>query len=87
MTGLTAKQFPGHLSEDPDASRTPTLHGNDPVDVPLQEKSEQKSNPEAPPDEDLQASDPLDTQSKDILIVDWDGPDDPQNPKKYVCRV
>ncbi|KAK7689627.1 hypothetical protein QCA50_007420 [Cerrena zonata] len=83
MTGLTAKQVPGLLSEDPDASRTPTLHGNDPVDIPLQEKSEQKSNPEAPPDDDLQASDPLDTQSKDILIVDWDGPDDPQNPKNW----
>jgi hypothetical protein len=25
------------------------------------------------------------TDGKDILIVDWDGPDDPQNPKKCVA--
>ena len=21
----------------------------------------------------------------DVLLVDWDGPDDPENPKKYAC--
>ncbi len=23
----------------------------------------------------------------DVLIIDWDGPDDPENPKKYVCTL
>lgn len=82
MTGLTVKQSSGRLSVDPDTSRTPTLQGNDPVDVPLQEKSENNSNPEAPPDETPQTSTTSDQHSKDVLIVDWDGPDDPQNPQK-----
>ena len=48
-----------------------TLHGNHPLDTsgPAQERS---SNVKSPPDED----------NTSVLVVDWDGPDDPQNPKK-----
>lgn len=34
--------------------------------------------------EHTQAEEGVVKDSEDVLIVDWDGPDDPQNPKKYV---
>ena len=80
MSRLTANQSSGALS----VSRTPTLLGGDDVehvDVPLQEKNEKVSDPKALPDQSESSTDP--GQSKDIHIVDWDGPDDPQNPKRY----
>jgi hypothetical protein len=30
------------------------------------------------------AQEDLGTTEKDIIIVNWDGPDDPENPRKYV---
>ena len=80
MSRLTANQSSGALS----VSRTPTLLGGDDVehvDVPLQEKNEKVSDPKALPDQSESSTDP--GQSKDIHIVDWDGPDDLENPLNW----
>lgn len=77
-------------SPEPGASTTPTLH-DEPVDVPLKEKSAHKTDPEASPDNDIgvhtdSASSRTgagdDAGASDVLLVDWNGPDDPENPKK-----
>ncbi len=80
----------GHSASD---TPTPTLR-EEPVDIPLKEKSPGNPNPEAEPDEDeggnqknaqgKRASDvsAVDEDKEDVLIVDWEGPDDPENPKK-----
>ena len=79
-----------HYSLDPRASATPTLQ-DEPIDVPSREKNPKNSNPEAGPDDDVEdephadpAREVVDENDENVLIVDWDGPDDPQNPKKYV---
>ena len=77
-------------SLDQGVSATPTLH-DEPVDVPLQEKSPKNANPEAGSDVDVEdeprveaarAVEEKDNGDGDMLIVDWDGPEDPQNPRK-----
>lgn len=81
--------------QSPDiTSGTPTLR-DEPVDLPLKEKSARDPNPEARPDEGGDEQYPEgETESrtpqtssheegdKDVLIVDWDGPNDPENPRK-----
>lgn len=73
-------------------SGTPTLH-DEPVDMPLKEKSEKDPNPEAAPDRGVEERFPEDNapspkperteaDASDVLIVDWDGPNDPENPRK-----
>jgi hypothetical protein len=60
-------------------SSTLTLQGgrtlNSAHQIPEQNQSQK------PRDSELLAA----TDGKDVLIVDWDGPDDPQNPRKYVA--
>lgn len=71
-------------SQDPEpASGTPTLR-DAPVDMPVKEKSEKDSNPEATVDEATDEGHTASgtTSDRDVLIVDWDGPNDPENPKK-----
>ena len=77
-------------SLDQGVSATPTLH-DEPVDVPLQEKSTKNASPEGGPDDDVEDEPQVeparpveekDNSGGDILIVDWDGPEDPQNPRK-----
>lgn len=76
-----------HSLEQGLTSVTPTLH-DEPLDPPI-EKTTQHSDPEH--DEPSNSNSiPLGVMNEkqnvksdeDILIVDWDGPDDPQNPKK-----
>lgn len=80
----------GRQSLDPGVSATPTLR-DEPVDVPLHEKNEKNPNPERKPDADAErphvevareVNPDSGMDEKDVLIVDWDGPDDPENPKK-----
>ena len=74
-------------------SVTPTLR-DEPLDVdePLEEKppSNSRPKPDARPEKDP-ARDSRETEAvedssgdrkEDVLIVDWDGPSDPANPKK-----
>ncbi len=74
-------------SLDQGASATPTLR-EEPVDVPLKEKSPKHPDPEAQPDDEIEHAEETEqvegrtAGEKDVLIVDWEGPDDPQNPKK-----
>ena len=72
-------------------STTPTIHDEpgvtspvdasgmnaSPLDAPSREKSTKLSK-----DED-QGSE----SNSDVLIVNWEGPDDPQNPRKYVILI
>ena len=71
-------------SQDP-ISGTTTLH-DEPVDMPLKEKLPVDPNPEAAPDRGIDnAPSPRaqDAQGgQDVIIVNWDGPNDPENPKK-----
>ena len=83
-------------------SGTPTLR-DEPVDVPLQERSGKHLNPEAQPDKRVaqkypagsSANSMVRTQTQsvegdsdtEVLIVDWDGPNDPENPKKCVLHL
>lgn len=75
-------QVPLHDSARHSASETPTLHeesvGREPLDVSLNEKRPEDPNPEAEPDKPPHHS----LESQDVYIVDWDGPDDPENPRK-----
>jgi hypothetical protein len=57
--------------------------------MPLQEKSAKDPNPEAAPDRGVperfpedSAPSPRSESEKDVLVIDWDGPNDPENPKK-----
>ncbi len=77
-------------SLDQGASAIPTLREEPvPVDLPLKEKPPGKHpDPEAQPDDEIEQ--PEETEQvegrtageKNVLIVDWKGPDDPQNPQK-----
>lgn len=64
------------------ASETPTLHEEaiepEPVDASLKEKRKEDPKPRETPSQGMQQS----PDDPDIYIVDWDGPNDPQNPKK-----
>jgi len=78
-------------SSDPAGSKsaTPTLYENAPADAPLKEKPEKDPNPEAASDDDVTSpSSPVDPNQSDndTLIVDWDGPDDPANPKNWTFK-
>lgn len=94
MSGSSNPYPDERRSVDPGVSATPTLR-DEPLDVdlPLQEKNPKNPNPEAKPDADaeqprVEPAREVDPRSgdgeddKDVLIVDWEGPDDPQNPKK-----
>ena len=87
MSAAQSAKLAPRRSQDPEpASGTPTLR-DAPVDIPLKEKSEKNSDSEAGPDEDVEEVLEDGTTSrtgsvKDVLIVDWDGPNDPENPKK-----
>ncbi|KAI0077547.1 MFS polyamine transporter [Panus rudis PR-1116 ss-1] len=68
-------------------SATPTLRGEDAVDVPLKQKSPEHPNPEAQPDtSDSERQSTFDQNDPNVTIVDWDGPNDPQNPKNWTYR-
>ena len=60
-------------------SVTPTLH-DEPLDTPTEKGKPERSLPASPP----KVTNGIDSAKihEDVLIVDWDGPDDPQNPKK-----
>ena len=84
----TAANAYGRQSIDPGASATPTLR-DEPCDVPLQGKNPKHPKSEEEPGEDIedepsvQSPKEVDQRSEsDVLIVDWEGPDDPENPKK-----
>ncbi|EIW85967.1 MFS polyamine transporter [Coniophora puteana RWD-64-598 SS2] len=68
-----------------DGSPTPTLreHPSDPVEPPesdLNRPTPNNGGEKAGHDQSSASSDP------NLLIVDWDGPDDPQNPKNWSYR-
>jgi hypothetical protein len=84
------------MSSTPANLNTPTttLH-EEPVDIPLQDKSVAHPNPEAEPDNnevdreiqlnkkrELETTTTAEEEDPEVLIVDWEGPDDPENPKK-----
>lgn len=60
--------------------------------MPLQEKSTKDPNPEAAPDRGVREKYPegehvtgetsTHASANDAIVVDWDGPDDPENPRK-----
>jgi len=60
-----------YTSEGQSVSPAMTLHGNHPPDVVAQDASMLVSPKEPPGGEDT-----------NVLVVDWDGPKDPKNPKK-----
>ena len=74
-------------------SVTPTLH-DEPLDAPI-EKSTQHTDPEHEDGSEKNNLPPLGLvnekgntkNDEDVLIVDWDGPDDPQNPKKSAVTI
>ncbi|EKM55131.1 uncharacterized protein PHACADRAFT_255538 [Phanerochaete carnosa HHB-10118-sp] len=74
-------------------SGTPTLH-NEPIDVPLREKSATDPNPETAPDRGVReeypegetASGDTHISTSDTIVVDWNGPDDPENPKNWTFK-
>ncbi len=75
-------------SFDQGASATPTLH-DEPLDEPLPEKGSKILNADADLEDAPQvgSASAVDPESNggddgDVLIVDWDGPDDPHNPRK-----
>ncbi|PSS29845.1 hypothetical protein PHLCEN_2v2660 [Hermanssonia centrifuga] len=78
-------------SLDQGASATPTLR-EEPVDVPLKEKSPKHPDPEAQPDDEIEHAEETEqvegrtAGEQDVLIVDWEGPDDPQNPKNWTFK-
>ncbi|GJE90729.1 MFS polyamine transporter [Phanerochaete sordida] len=86
---------PSRRNSNEPLSGTPTLH-DEPIDVPLREKSPKDPNPEAAPDnsareeypEGESASEaPTENAAADgAIIVDWNGPDDPENPKNWTFK-
>ena len=60
-------------------SVTPTLH-DEPLDTATEKGATEGSLPTSP----SEVTNRIDSAKthEDVLIVDWDGPDDPQNPKK-----
>lgn len=84
--------FLGQQSLDPSVSATPTLQ-NPPDRIPLHEKDakipkcEHKpvTNTEQPASQVEMAREVVSDSvmdDKGVLIIDWGGPDDPENPKK-----
>lgn len=66
------------------ASATPTLH-----DEPLPEKNPPATSPESDDAPQVGPAHAVDDPESggggddgDVLVVDWDGPDDPHNPRK-----
>ncbi|KAI0338723.1 MFS polyamine transporter [Trametopsis cervina] len=85
----------------PSVDRTPTatLRGDDPVDVPLNEKTSADPNPEArldsgegngrnTPSRRRQSDATVEETSEQegVLLVDWEGPNDPENPKNWTFK-
>ncbi|KAG1731336.1 MFS polyamine transporter [Suillus paluster] len=62
------------------ASPTSTLHGDDHTANPIHHIPEQ-TNSEKP--HDISSGLPAARTDTDVLIVDWDGPNDPHNPKNW----
>ncbi|GBE84877.1 MFS polyamine transporter [Sparassis latifolia] len=68
-------------------SETPTLHGDEDVELspsdvpPRSEEAQHKSKVDGGDARRESVESPDDDQ--DVLIIDWDGPDDPQNPKNW----
>ncbi|KAI0703412.1 MFS polyamine transporter [Cytidiella melzeri] len=93
-TSTTTLQPPS-TSQSASDTPTPTLH-EEHIDVPLKEKSQGDPNPEARIDEgdsdarlkqkresEVSASE---SDTSDVIIVDWEGPDDPENPKNWTFK-
>ena len=59
-------------------SRTTTLHGHTSLRAP--DPAAQGAPAPVVADEKIAAN----REKADIIVVDWDGPEDPSNPKKYV---
>lgn len=74
-------EYSSRMSMERDASRS-TLHGDDTTDIPLQERSEKDPNSKAKTDDIVRTTEEPAGQDVDVLVVDWEGPNDPQNPKK-----
>ena len=82
---------PAHDDPGQSVSASPTLR-DEPIDLPLQEKSKENPNPEAESDDPVNDTQPPSRHNsnestaavhdEDVFIVDWEGPDDPENPKK-----
>lgn len=64
-----------NISEGHGVSPTSTLHGNQPPDISRLAALEDTPTPVNP-------SDKQGTEDASTLVVDWDGPNDPENPKK-----
>ncbi|KAI0947331.1 hypothetical protein AcV7_009784 [Taiwanofungus camphoratus] len=72
-------------------SETPTLRGEEtevpPPKAPPKAEGQQDTSPDTGPEAesvDVGASTPSQPEgNRDVYIVDWDGPDDPQNPKNW----
>ena len=61
-------------SEGHGISPSATLHGNHPPDI-SHDVAQETSTPASP-------NDKVGGEDAGVLVVDWDGPDDLQNPKK-----
>ena len=59
-----------------EVSPTTTLHGNQALG--LSDTTQDTSTPVSPTEESPSR------EQKTILVIDWDGPEDPKNPKKCV---
>ena len=71
-------------------SATPTVHDEPGVSAPIDANGLAISSPVADAPRNEKSSKDMDQDSQtnsDVLIVNWDGPDDPQNPKKYVIAA
>ncbi|KAF9235761.1 MFS polyamine transporter [Melanogaster broomeanus] len=73
--GLPSSQDSEHHG---DASPTTTLRTHQPIDE-LEFQALGTDNPTV----SKASSDPVEKSDIDVLIVDWEGPDDPQNPKNW----
>ena len=70
----TANTSEGHW-HGPGISPTTTLQGNHLPDISRPVAQDAQSTPVSP-------NDKAGGEDTSVLVVDWDGPDDPKNPKK-----
>ena len=56
---------------------------NSSVNSTVGERLENEANGKS----EQESSEPVNGSGSDVLLVDWDGPDDPLNPKKSVNRI
>jgi hypothetical protein len=76
MTGELPVAFP-HSTRASSASVADTINPNGSTEEPPVGYFKTEEEDDEAPDQDDQ-----DTNSDDVLWVDWDGPDDPADPKK-----